>query len=125
MKVVVHTSTHLQLLHRPFGIEYLFGLLGGTVTCDFYKSLNVMTLTRQGLLGRTIVEYPLHEITAIEVAESRNKLFILEYRIRLKMKSQVLYLNSEPLYTYGEAGNIGTLISQFLNINFNYLPTFR
>jgi hypothetical protein len=159
MKVVVHTSTHLKLLQRPWclwvkgvlyelgclyvwfrdstplkplivlamllGIGYLLTAQGGTLICDFYKSRDVMTRTRQGLLGRTTVEYPLQEITGIEVVERMNKGFIFSYKIRIILKSKILDLTADSLYTHGEANDIGNLIARFLDVPFNYLPTVR
>ena len=84
-----------------------------------------MTLKRQGVFGRKTVNYLLEEITAIEVVESMGKLFIFSYEIRLILKREVLYLTTEPLYTHGEAGNLGNFVARFLDVPFNYLPTLR
>ena len=107
------------------GIGYLLTAKCGTLTCDFDKSGEVMTLKRQGLFGRKTVNYLLKEITAIEVVESMGKLFIFYYEIRLILKTEVLALTSEPLYTHGEANNLGNFVARFLDVPFNYLPTLR
>jgi hypothetical protein len=115
----------LLVVAMLMGIGYLLTAKCGTLTCDFDKSGEVMTLKRQGLFGRKTVNYLLEEITAIEVVESMGKLFIFYYEIRLILKTEVLYLTTEPLYTNGEASNLGNFVARFLDVPFKYFPTLR
>lgn len=107
------------------GLGYLLTSKSGTLTCDFYKSQDVMVLTKQGLLDSKTVEYSLQEITAIEVVQFRDKLFIPYYKIRIILKSKVLYLTAQRLNNHGEACNVAHLAAQFLGVSFNYLPTYQ
>lgn len=107
------------------GVIVLIQLTGQVATCDFYKSLNVVTLKRRGLFGVTVIERALQDISSIQVIEEIRYTKGRKYRrysICLNMFSgEEFHLTTDRLFNQSVACDSAKVISEFLNLQYTFV----
>lgn len=108
----------IYLIGGTFVIAGSLVLLAPVVTCVFDKTLDTLTLTRLGLLGKRVFEHRLHEIKDVLVEESTDSDSGSTYRVSIVLMSG----DRQPLTSYFTSGRksmqeTASHIKSFLNLN--------
>jgi hypothetical protein len=92
------------------------------VVCDLRRDRGILSVKQYGFLGQRMAEYPLHSVSAIELAEGIHSNGNRFYKIRFIAKLQPLYLATAPLEDGDRARYIAQSISHFLDVPLNFVP---
>jgi len=101
-------------------------ITGQISTCDFYKSLNVVTLKYRSLMGVKVTERALQDVSSVQVIEEIRRSKSVNYKrygICLNMHSGESFdLTTNRLYDRLPACYTAEVISKFLNVPYSFVP---